>query len=189
MVQRSIRDTRQEQLEHLLAEHDGVQVDLAKTLRRPPAQVNHWLTGLKAISEDSARDIERRAQKPEGWLDRRTAEALKQVGTAEPPPAVYAIGSDWPLPGISPHQLRRLAPADRQFVADHIKLVLHSAERRAQEVPNWREVALRLAANADLQDGARDAFTQFCLAVDRQHAVEAARPNAKSKRTKPIHPN
>lgn len=56
-------------MEVLLAEHNGNKAALARTLGKAPAQVSQWFNGVRTITEDSAREIERRAKKPDMWLD------------------------------------------------------------------------------------------------------------------------
>lgn len=42
---------------------------LAKQIKRAPSQVSQWYMGYRTISEETARDIEDKCQKPPGWLD------------------------------------------------------------------------------------------------------------------------
>lgn len=188
MSQDTIHTIRQEQLEHLLAEHQGLQVELAKTLKRQPAQLSHWLNGRKRMSEDVARDIEKKAKKPAYWMDRRTeaSRAHHSAHVAEEQPPYNAQPAGWPLPGITRHQLDRLNPSELDLVVGHIKLVLQQADASRPAGPSWREVALALAASADLQSPDQpDRFTQFCLAVDAQFAAGATPPPRSRRRGLP----
>lgn len=105
----NIRDVRLERLRELLAEHNNVVKDLARTLKKAPAQVSQWLNGHRTITEDSARDIERAARRPHGWLDLETSGALRIDHKAAEPPRLY---SDWPFRNVDRDSVARL-PADK----------------------------------------------------------------------------
>lgn len=64
-----VRERRLARLQQLLDEHDGNKASLARMLKKQPAQVSQWFTGIRTITEDSAREIEINANRPEGWLD------------------------------------------------------------------------------------------------------------------------
>lgn len=64
-----IRDIRLARLAVLLAEHNDNKAALARTLGKQPAQVSQWFNGVRTITEESARAIERSAKKPARWLD------------------------------------------------------------------------------------------------------------------------
>lgn len=64
-----VRDIRLKRLEVLLREHGNNKAALARTLRKAPAQISQWFSGIRTITEDSAREIEREAKRPRGWLD------------------------------------------------------------------------------------------------------------------------
>lgn len=104
-----IRDVRLERLRELLAEHDNVVKDLARTLKKAPAQVSQWLNGHRTITEDSARDIERAARRPQGWLDLETSGALRLPHKVAEPPKLY---SDWPFRNVDRDSVARL-PSDK----------------------------------------------------------------------------
>jgi hypothetical protein len=64
-----VADRRLQRLGVLLKEHKGNKAALARTLGKAPAQVTQWFAGTRKITERSAREIERRADRAEGWLD------------------------------------------------------------------------------------------------------------------------
>lgn len=67
-----IREVRRSQLLVLLSEHKGRarQAALAMRIGKAPAQVSQWINRTRTISEETAREIEKAADKPERWLDR-----------------------------------------------------------------------------------------------------------------------
>lgn len=70
------KEIRVANLRALLAEEDGKQVRLAGRLGVSPSQLNQWFSGVRTISEESARKLEKASGKPVGWLDGdRTEEA------------------------------------------------------------------------------------------------------------------
>lgn len=155
---------RQAQLVELLRDHSGRQVELAKTLRKSAAQINHWLNGHKAISEASAREIEQNAKKPRGWMD----------GPSQPSERRSSDATASPLPDVSLQQLRRMGPPAQEFVSGMVSQLSRLLEGPGDAGKTWRSTALELAATVDLQQGS-DAFTQFCIAVDQAHERSAAK--------------
>ncbi len=68
-AQMSVRDIRLQRLNQLLAEHENSKVALARTLKKAPAQISQWCNGVRTISEETARELERNARRPDGWFD------------------------------------------------------------------------------------------------------------------------
>lgn len=74
------KEIRVANLRALLAEEDGKQVRLASRLGVSPSQLNQWFSGVRTISEESARKLEKASGKPVGWLDgNRTEDASPTV--------------------------------------------------------------------------------------------------------------
>lgn len=92
-----IREIRLKRLEELLREHDNNKAALARTLKKAPAQVSQWFNGVRTITEESARAIEREAKKPYGWLDFIEA----QPGMTILPPVDEILRA---LPSIERHE-------------------------------------------------------------------------------------
>jgi transcriptional regulator with XRE-family HTH domain len=65
----TIREIRLQRLLCLLEEHKGIKKVLAAAIGKAPAQVSQWVNGTRTITEETAREIERGAKKPPGWLD------------------------------------------------------------------------------------------------------------------------
>ena len=65
----------------LLASEAGSQRKLAEKLERSPSQVNQWINGAKdsktgkprSLDKSTARYIEKKTGKPEGWMDQPLA--------------------------------------------------------------------------------------------------------------------
>lgn len=81
----NIREIRLQQLLQLLEEHRGVKKALAATIGKAPAQVSQWISGVRTITEESARDIEKMARKPAGWMDNPIQEQGLSVQEKDPP--------------------------------------------------------------------------------------------------------
>lgn len=77
-----VKDVRLERLHELLAEHGNNKAALARTLKKAPAQVSQWFNGVRTITEESARDIEKEAKKPVGWLDARAQSGQAEIQTS-----------------------------------------------------------------------------------------------------------
>lgn len=63
-----IKDTRLRALHMLLAEVGNKKAELARRVKKSPAQISQWLGGYRTISEESARDIEATFPKPSRWI-------------------------------------------------------------------------------------------------------------------------
>ena len=95
----------------LLDEEHQKKAALARRIHKSPQQVSQWLSSYRTISEETAREIERSAHKPLGWMDdpaahvtpsRVVAHDLSQpVDTMLPPIlGVQDIVSGQPLPPV-----------------------------------------------------------------------------------------
>ena len=166
---KTLRDTRLENLLLMLGEHNNNRTDLARTIRKAPAQLTQWLNRTRTITEDSAREIEQNAKKPHMWLD--SNHGARTV--AEPAPKRAAPTAEaWPFSSITSHQLRRLSAEHLRLAEDQLKALLRHSQQ--QSTPDWRRIALEVAAFSDSKVGS-DTFTQYCLAVDRQYERELAK--------------
>lgn len=81
----NIREIRLQRLLELLDEHKGVKKALAATIGKAPAQVSQWVSGVRTITEESAREIEKMARKPLGWMDMQPSEHVLSVEEQSPP--------------------------------------------------------------------------------------------------------
>ncbi|UDF33498.1 UNVERIFIED_ORG: helix-turn-helix domain-containing protein [Shinella sp. XGS7] len=184
MVPEALKKRRQDRLTQLLGEHQNKQTLLAAALGKNVSQVNHWLSGHKPISEQSALHIERKLGKPVGWLSANEDGSTPDLPGGTP--------QTWPLPGISPQQLLALDRTDLDLIAGQVRLLLRNLTAHHEDRTIWREAALAVAADADLKIAKElgtgkkptlraGTFTQFCLAVDehvakRNTAKHAAGP-------------
>ncbi|EFD5358708.1 TPA: helix-turn-helix domain-containing protein [Escherichia coli] len=67
---KSIHDVRRENLKDVIdREFNGVQSRLAERMVTQPNLINRWANGKKIIGDQSARKIEKAANKPTNWLD------------------------------------------------------------------------------------------------------------------------
>ena len=67
---KSIHDVRRENLNDVIdREFNGVQSRLAERMVTQPNLINRWANGKKIIGDQSARKIEKAANKPTNWLD------------------------------------------------------------------------------------------------------------------------
>jgi plasmid maintenance system antidote protein VapI len=77
-----VRQRRLARLERLRDERfEGNARLLANAIKRSPSQVSQWFTGVRTMTEESARHIERSLNMPPGWLD--TAEITESAAAAE----------------------------------------------------------------------------------------------------------
>lgn len=101
-----IKEKRKTRLEQLLAEEPGPprgkKQRLAKRLGKAPAQISQWLSGYRTIDEDTARDMERKARKPAGWLDGTTIIATGGTARGSGARAQIAAPSPPALPAALP---------------------------------------------------------------------------------------
>lgn len=65
----NIKEVRLARLQELLAEQNNNKAALARLLGKQPAQVSQWFNGVRTITEESAREIEKKAKRPSGWMD------------------------------------------------------------------------------------------------------------------------
>lgn len=108
----NVRDIRRERLLDLLAEHGGRKVDLARAIGKAPPQVSQWVNRVRTITEDTARQIERKTGKPAGWLDHPAARLTTGADTSDArrlvayaPSAASAV---WPFSRIDRDAVLRL---------------------------------------------------------------------------------
>lgn len=67
---KSIHDVRRENLKDVIdREFNGVQSRLAERMGTQPNLINRWVNGKKIVGDQSARKIEKAANKPTNWLD------------------------------------------------------------------------------------------------------------------------
>ena len=66
-AQVNIRDVRRDNLALLLG--GRLKRDLARDIRKAPAQVSQWLNHVRTITEETAREIESALGLPEHWMD------------------------------------------------------------------------------------------------------------------------
>ena len=106
-----IREVRVANLRELLAEEGNRQVALARRIGKSPSQLNQWFSGVRTITEESARAIEKAASKPTGWLDQNHGITSSIVALGRPriqlSEALEALGE----------VLRDVAPDRREAVA------------------------------------------------------------------------
>jgi len=116
-----VKKVRVERLRELLRNHGGKKVTLAHALKKAPAQVSQWLNGVRGISEDTAREIERAARLPTGWMD-------QPVGglSSEPEPVYHAQKDDVALSDVLKHG----TADDRRRVLDDIRMQLVRARAK-----------------------------------------------------------
>ncbi len=77
---KSIEEIRRERL-NLLVQEYGSQAELARKIDKNPTQIWQWINGTpsangtpRSLRTATAREIEKRANKPQGWLDRPVGE-------------------------------------------------------------------------------------------------------------------
>jgi hypothetical protein len=107
-----VKEVRLARLQEMLEGHGGSKKALASAIKKKPAQVSQWFAGVRTISEDSARDIERATRMPPGWMD--TPPATLVMGGAAPQRLRNYVAEDgapaWPFPRIDPGAVARLEP-------------------------------------------------------------------------------
>jgi hypothetical protein len=115
----------------LLALEFGSQVKLAATIDRPANQVSQWINASKdsktgkprALSRDMARFIEKKAGKPEGWMDQPLTVgdlARLEEGKVSKPSAALSVQEKpapyntwaWPFPTLRPEDFDGVAGTD-----------------------------------------------------------------------------
>jgi len=74
-----------------LADAVGSQAKLADLIGRQPSQVSSILSGAKRLGEQLAREVERRAHKPLGWLDSAEGEPASTAGIIDVSPTALLI--------------------------------------------------------------------------------------------------
>jgi hypothetical protein len=104
-----IRETRLARLQELLADYGGSKKALAAAVGKAPAQVSQWCNGVRTITEESARDMERSAKLPAMWFDHPPASVSTGAGLLAYVAREAAPGTPrWPFPRIDPLKVARL---------------------------------------------------------------------------------
>lgn len=127
---------------------------LAKQIKRAPSQVSQWYMGYRTISEETARDIEEKCQKPPGWLDvtrtdiwgadpKDAPASQSRPGTAvlvrEPVLSVpTAPGRSWPHTALTAWQWHGLTEDERMqieaaMLQAYAVVMRHRRERQEQQ--------------------------------------------------------
>lgn len=142
-----------------------------------------------------ARAIESKLKLPEGWFDtdpdrdgsdfvlslpdgRRVVfeakPAAPAANLAAEEPAIYNA-KGWPFRSVTPHDLAGLAASHLDTLERMIRAFLGSPSTP----PDWRTVALRLAADLD-RKRKHDDFTTFVLAIEQElaNSTRQAAPQA-----------
>jgi hypothetical protein len=123
-----IRDIRLARLQQLLVDHKDNKAALARSLKKHPAQVSQWFSGIRTITEDSARDIEKAAGKPKGWLDTPTQSyGVGGIVAMEQPQQAYL----WPLGEVSAKRFYRLPSEEQQKIVSHASFICSEWESKA----------------------------------------------------------
>jgi DNA-binding transcriptional regulator YdaS (Cro superfamily) len=130
-----VKEIRRTKLLLLLGEHDNSQIELGKLLKLAPSQISQWVNRTRTISEESARNVERRAKKHSGWMDSvdnhyalTVAHAAASSNRVEQEPARYA--NEWPFPDVSVKQWNTLSDAAKAEAQGFVKGLLSQANRR-----------------------------------------------------------
>lgn len=87
-------------------------MELSKVIRKAPAQISQWINGTRTMREESAREIERAARLPDGWLDR--------LADAPSSDATNAV--------VFAELLQRLPEAERHLIVTTARYTLHRNE-------------------------------------------------------------
>lgn len=97
-------------------------VNLATALHKSPSQVSQWLSGVRKMREDSAREIEAKLRLPRGWMDQEIPlEGSLTVGEPSAAPAEPPLLSELEQAAI--HALRGLSQEQRaEKVAELVEL-------------------------------------------------------------------
>lgn len=126
VTQVDIRETRLARLTLLLHEY-GSKKALAAKLKKAPAQVSQWFNRVRTITEDSAREIERNAERHVGWLDLPvSAETAlpRHAHRAEEPKANYRT---WPF-SVAYERFERTSPALKAMVDQQLSAAVAAYE-------------------------------------------------------------
>ena len=132
-----IREIRLQALFRLLAEHGGKRVAVSKLIGKSPSQISQWLSRNRTITEESARDIERRAGKLKGWMDSTDGIHLEARTSAfvqpSPPPSI-TLADALEVLGI---ELAKVSPDLREAVATNL-----AGWARDGGKDHWRQAVL-----------------------------------------------
>ena len=85
---------RVDRLKTLITEQfSGSQKEFSKAVGKNPAQISHWLNGVRAIGDGVAAQIETALDLPRGWMDGKESRGdVYLADTAEPRPGFIRIG-------------------------------------------------------------------------------------------------
>ena len=85
---------RVDRLKTLITEQfGGSQKEFSKAVGKNPAQISHWLNGVRAIGDGVAAQIETALDLPRGWMDGKESRGdVYLADTDEPRPGFIRIG-------------------------------------------------------------------------------------------------
>lgn len=189
----------------LLVDEAGSQRALSERIGKSPAQISQWINASidsktkqpRVMSRATAREIEKRFPKPEGWMDQPVdiGAILKEsnLGGYEPgrpEPSRESLDVE-----LLAAVLTRLDPETRAEVSSALSDLARYPDSRmavqrarnalahsgAVGLPTWREVAIDFVAHA--QHHGRDLNVEtFISDVDTLHSEWLSRVSAKSAR-------
>jgi len=116
----SLRDVRLAQLRVLLKEEKEHRTKLAARIGKSPAQLSQWLSGYRTITEETAREIARKAGKPFRWLD-------NAADTSDPPSSAVVAHEMSPTPYTLPFQMTWEAVMQADELPDRFVLPMPDA--------------------------------------------------------------
>lgn len=106
-MREDVKATRLRRLSELRADRfGGSSAALAAAIKRSPSQVSQWFTGVRTITEDSARHIEQSLRLDNGWLDNATDTAASPGG---------AHADDGKIPGNGQPETLRPYPSGKRI--------------------------------------------------------------------------
>lgn len=106
-MREDVKATRLRRLSELRADRfGGSSAALAAAIKRSPSQVSQWFTGVRTITEDSARHIEHALRLVNGWLDNATETAASCGGTHD---------DDGKIPGNGQPETLRPYPSGKRI--------------------------------------------------------------------------
>jgi DNA-binding transcriptional regulator YdaS (Cro superfamily) len=187
-----MKDIRRTNLHILLRESGGRQNKLAAQVETSASQINQWLSGFRAIREDSARRIETNVGKPERWMDEPRSPV--KIGPLDRNPSPTGVPSNaGPVahkvslqtakvaPTITWEQLMRLDILPAEF---HVVL---PDDAMAPKAGAGTKVKFRLAEQAEAGDGVLVVDAQGGVYFRERHAGLHGQWEARA--THPAHPS
>jgi hypothetical protein len=191
----------------LLVDEAGSQRALSERIGKSPAQISQWINASidsktkqpRVMSRATAREIEKRFPKAEGWMDQPVdiGDLLTRTelgGYAPAPPVAYrqqALDIE-----LLAALLTRLDPETRAEVSSALRDLAQYPDSRlaiqrarnalahggAVGLPTWRETAIEFVAEATHRGRALNPDT-LISDIDTAHSEELTRVSAKSART------